>query len=198
MIKIFGPRQSSAARCMWTMEELGLQYEVVPVNMQTGEHKTPEFLKMNPNGKVPVMVDGDLVLYESMAINFYLCGHYDGGMLLGDTDTEKGLVLQWSFWVATQLASPFELVVVAKWRQIPEGDAHKVAREEITKYLTVLEGQLAGKDYLVANKFTLADLHVVSVVANVSFIGFDMVAYPNISAYVARCAARDAYIKARG
>ncbi len=198
MIKIFGPRQSSAARSLWTMEELGLQYEVVPVNMQEGEHKSPEFLKMNPNGKVPVMVDGDLVLFESMAINFYLCGRYDGGMLLGDNDNEKGLVLQWSFWVATQLASPFELVVVAKWRQIPEGEAHAAAREEITKYLGILEGVLAGKDYLVGNKFTLADLHVVSVVGNVSFIGFDMTSFPNIAAYVARCTAREAYTKARG
>lgn len=198
MIKIFGPRQSSAARSLWTMEELGLQYEVVPVNMQEGEHKSPEFLKMNPNGKVPVMVDGDLVLFESMAINFYLCGRYDGGMLLGDNDNEKGLVLQWSFWVATQLASPFELVVTAKWRQIPEGEAHVAAREEIAKYLGILEGVLAGKDYLVGKKFTLADLHVVSVVGNVSFIGFDMTSFPNITAYVARCTAREAYTKARG
>ena len=198
MIKIYGPRQSSGLRSIWTMEELGLQYEVVPVNMQEREHKSPEFLKMNPNGKVPVMVDGDIVLYESMAINFYLCGRYDGGMLLGDNDSEKGLVLQWSFWVATQMTSPFELVVVAKWRGIPEGDAHKVAREEITKYLIVLEGQLAGKEYLVANKFTLADLHVVSVVGNVSFIGFDLSLYPNIVAYIARCTAREAYTKALG
>lgn len=65
MIKLYGSPKSSAGRCVWTLEEIGVPYELIGVNMQAKEHKSPEFLAINPNGKIPAMVDGDLTLFES-------------------------------------------------------------------------------------------------------------------------------------
>ena len=72
MISIYGSPRSSAGRCVWAAEEAGVAYEVKAVDMRNQEHKSAEFLKLNPNGKVPAMKDGDISLFESMAINFYI------------------------------------------------------------------------------------------------------------------------------
>src|SRR5689334_7302926 len=79
-VKIYGPTQSRASRALWIVHELGIPFEHVPVEMK--DTKSPEYLKINPNGKVPAMVDGNLTLFESMAINRYLAEKYNkNGML---------------------------------------------------------------------------------------------------------------------
>ena len=76
MIKLYGIRQSRAMRSLWALEELGVPYENVPINFAT-DAKKPEYLKINPNGRIPALVDGDVALFESMAINLYLAKKYD-------------------------------------------------------------------------------------------------------------------------
>ena len=94
MIKIYGPKASTAGRCLWAAEEMAIPYESVAVDMQAKEHKTPEFLAMNPNGKVPVMKDGDLVLWESFAINAYLARTYQPEFL-GQDPAQEAQGSQW-------------------------------------------------------------------------------------------------------
>ena len=80
MIKLYGIPASRAFRVRWMLEELGVAYQNVPTNFATGETRTAEFLKLNPNGHIPVLVDGETVLWESMAINLYLARAYGGGL----------------------------------------------------------------------------------------------------------------------
>ena len=63
-------------RCLWMLEEVGAEYEQIPVDWSAGESRTADFLALNPNGKVPLLVDGDLRLFESLAINYYLARRY--------------------------------------------------------------------------------------------------------------------------
>ena len=90
MIMLYGSVRSSAARCYWCLEEIGVAYKGVPVDMKANEHKSENFLKINPNGKVPALVDDQIQLFESMAINFYLAEKYKPS-LLGSSIAEKAL-----------------------------------------------------------------------------------------------------------
>jgi hypothetical protein len=79
----------------WLLAELGMSYENPSLDMKAGEHKKPEFMKLNPTGQVPVLIDGDFVLFESLAINQYLA-EKAGSDLAGKDGKEKALILQWS------------------------------------------------------------------------------------------------------
>jgi glutathione S-transferase len=91
MTTIYGSPRTSAGRCIWALEEAGIKYNNQPVDMKNKEHKSPEYLKLNPNGKVPVFVDNDVTLFESMAINSYIAESYKKE-LLGKTASERGLL----------------------------------------------------------------------------------------------------------
>lgn len=87
---------------MWMLEELGLEYERIPTDHRAGEHHAPAYAALNPNLRVPTLVDGDLVLWESIAINLYLAGRYDGG-LWPRGEAGRGVAYQWSLWGVTEL-----------------------------------------------------------------------------------------------
>lgn len=200
MIKIYGSIRGSAARCVWFAEELGLPYEVVPVDMANGEHKKPEYLQINPNGKVPTMVDGDVVLWESLAICYYMMEKSGKFEFVGTTAKEHGLVNQWSLWALIHLyAEGFSSLVLQKFRNTPDSEATKNAREvALPRFLPVLENRLQGREYVALDGFTLADLVLMSVVNSVHFVGYDMTAYPNIVGWMKKIAERPAFKKILG
>src|SRR5262245_27813941 len=101
MIRLYGPSQTRAFRVLWLLEELGVPYEHVRGG-NPAELRSPEFLKLNPNGRVPVLVDGDVVLFESLAINLYLAERYGAESLWPKTPGERAQAVQWSFWVVTE------------------------------------------------------------------------------------------------
>ena len=78
-VKLYGTSKSRALRSIWAIEETGIEYEHIPTSF-AGDSKKPEYLAINPNGRVPSLVDGDLVLFESMAINLYLAKKYGGAL----------------------------------------------------------------------------------------------------------------------
>lgn len=194
MIQIYGPKQSTAWRCFWMCEEVGLPYEMMPMDFSKGEHKSEAYLKLNPNGKVPTLVDGPFVLWESVAINAYLAEKHKPE-LLGSSIEDRAHVQQWGYWTVANLAHPVEVLVVHKWRPFPPEVLAKAA-EDTKHFLGILEGCLAGKDYLVGNAFTLADLNVGSAVATAQRGGIDVAAYPLITAWFGKLAARPAFLKA--
>ena len=104
MIKLYGISRSRAMRPLWMLEELGLPYEHVKVSFVNDTRK-PEFLRLNPNGHIPVLQDGDLVLWESMAINLYLARKYDKGLWPKRVE-DGGRAFQWSLWSMTELEEP--------------------------------------------------------------------------------------------
>lgn len=196
MIKIYGPKQSSAWRTLWTAEECGVEYENVPVDMRGGEHKTPEFLKLNPNAKVPVMTDGDLVLFESMAINTYLAEKYKPE-LLGKDVAEHGLVYQWSYWAIANMAHSFETLIMTKYGVSASEENMESSRLQIAKHLTILNDYLEGKDFMVGNGFTIADINVYTVAGMAGFVAIDLTPYPQIQRWMEIHAERPAFAKSK-
>ncbi len=194
MIKIYGGKNSSAMRCIWLLEEVGAEYESQPLDFQKQEHKTPEYLKLNPNGKIPTMVDGDVVLWESLAINAYIAEKFKPE-LLGSTPVERGLVNQWSLWALMHMYGAFYPLVMKKWRSSPETEETKMAFDDLPKWLGILNAYLAGKDYMVGSIFTLADLNVCSVVNSAAFIEYDLSAFPEVMRWQRMITEREALKK---
>src|SRR5579872_750539 len=100
----FGPTRAIRAR--WTLAELGVDFEPVTVNLMKGEHRSPDFLKLNPAGKLPVLVDGDQVLTESVAIVLYLADKYPDKRLIPADLGGRGQVYRWLMFAATELEQP--------------------------------------------------------------------------------------------
>ena len=197
MIKIFGHPQTSAGRCYWTLEEIGLEYEAVPVNMREKEHKTEEFLGRNPNGKVPYLEDGGLVLWESMAIDHYLAEKYRPG-LLGKDIKEKAKVIQWSFWSLAEYQKPMiDLFIQEVF--VPEGQKDVVvmtkSKERIEALNRILDSHLNKKTFMVGEDFTLADLHVASVVKINSMVHIDISGQKSLARWFIEISKRPAYVR---
>lgn len=197
MIKIYGSMMSSASRCYWMAEEAGQTLENIPLDFQKNEHKAPEYLKLNPNGKVPTIIDGDLVLWESMAINAYLGDKYKPE-LLGATPELRALANQWSYWAMAHLSHAGEPMILQKYRKTPDSDETAKGREELAKLLPILDNALNGKNYLVGDAFSVADLNLVSIVSTLMWAGIDMAPYANIMRWFGTISQRPAFQKTLG
>lgn len=197
MITLYGSPRSSAGRCLWMLEEAGVPYTLKEVDMRNKEHKSPEFLKINPMGKVPALTDGDLKLFESMAINCYIAKAYKEEFL-GTNAAEHGKVLQWSFWASSELQSPIIEIFIQKVFVPEDKRDHNVIENNLKKLpdlFNVLNDALAESKYLAGDKFSLADLNAASVASIAMPIGFDLKAYPNIMSWMGAISERPAFQK---
>ena len=199
MIKLYGVPMSRALRSLWALEEIGVEYESVPVNF-IGDSKKPDYLAINPNGRIPALVDGDLTLFESMAINLYLARKYDGGLQPRALEDEARAV-QWSFWSMTEL-EPHLLKMLLNRVMLPEDQRNASEAEagvaDLHAPLGVLDGALADRSYLLGDSFTIADLNVASVLSWAIFVGLDLTGYPRVKAWFDTCLGRPAVARARG
>jgi glutathione S-transferase len=154
----FGPTRSIRAR--WTLQELGLDFEAITVNLAAGEHRSPEFLKINPAGKIPVLIDGDLVLTESIAIVMHLGEKYiDKGLVPRDL-AQRAEMNKWLLFAATELEQP--LWRISKNTALYPEDKRQPtdvlrAREDFAPMAAVLEEHLKGREFIVGNTATIAD-----------------------------------------
>lgn len=196
MITFYGSPMSSASRTHWLLEEAGVPYEYKIVNIREGQQRTPEFLAVNPNGKIPAIVDGDVKIAESMAINFYVAEKYAPALIPSDV-VQRAKVLEWSFWVASTVQQPL-VNILMHTTFLPEAqrDAALVekSRAELPRYLEVLEKGLTGHEYLVGDRFTVADVNVASVLG-LAIMG-KVELGPNTMAWLTRMNARPAFQRA--
>ena len=194
MITLYGVPRSRTMRPLWMLEELGVPYENKKVTF-LGESRSPEFLRLNPNGHIPVLRDGDLVIWESMAINLYLARKYGKG-LWPRTVEDEGRAFQWSVWAMTELEEPL-LTALLHRGFLPEDqrDPKKAddAAERFKTPLGVLNGALAGKQYLLGDAFTVADLNVAAVLCWAFLAGLDLGKAPQAQAWLGRCTGRPAF-----
>lgn len=195
MIKLYGVPASRASRSLWMLRELGLEFEHVPTPLGTGATRTAEFLKVNPNGHIPVLIDDTTVLWESMAINLYLARKYGAGTLWPNTLADEGRTFQWSFWVMTEVEGPL-LTVLMHRRGLPaeQRDAALAGANEakLAKPFGVLEGALRGRAYLLGAAFSAVDLNVASVVSWAPRSAVDLTPWPQLTAWLRRCTERPA------
>jgi len=197
MIVFYGSPMSSAGRTHWILEELGVPYEYKRISIRAGDNKKPEFLALNPGGKIPCIQDGDVTLTESMAINFYLAEKYGKDLMPADL-AARAHVYEWSFWAISNV-QPLFITILEHVMILPEAErnpkAIDKARQQIVPYLGFLDDALRGKEYLVGNHFTVGDVNVASVIGLGAMLGVDVSERPNVQAWLARVQARPAFAK---
>lgn len=196
-LKIYGVAQSRAIRVLWMAKELGIQFE--HVQQQFAGDKGADFLKVNPNGRIPAIDDDGFALFESMAINLYLAKKHDKGLAPKGLQ-EEALATQWSFWVMTEIEKTLlNAMFSARGMMGNAKDPAKAAAylAELDKPFAVLNGHLVGKEYLVGNRFTVADLNVASVLTWARPAGVEFAKYPTMDAWLQRCLGRPAFAAAR-
>jgi glutathione S-transferase len=193
--QIYGMAQSRAARCLWAARELGIDFEHVATDFKDGS-KTPEFLKINPNGRIPALRDGDFTLFESLAINTYLVKKYGANSgLAPKTLEDDARCQQWSLWAMTEVEKPLLTILLHAVGMQPVDEASLAkATKDLQRPFKVLEGHLSqvGHDYLLGASFTLADLNVASVLTWIRGTKLDMSAYPKLTDWLKRCTSRPA------
>jgi glutathione S-transferase len=154
----FAPTRSIRVR--WTLQELGVEFEAVSVDLTRGEHRSPEFLKLNPAGKLPVLVDGERVLTESVAIVLYLAEKHPEKGLLPTDPWERAQLHRWLFFTVTELEQP--LWRITRHTQIyPEAERLPgdiaIARREFREMAAVLEAHLRGRRFVVGERVSVGD-----------------------------------------
>lgn len=179
----------------FALKELGLDCEIVPVDLAKGEQRQAEFLAINPFGRVPVLVDGDLTLTESHAILAYL--GEKTGRLWPASAAERADALKWLFFQSQHIMPPageVALRIRAKVMGIPLDEA-TVARGEqaLPAPLGVLEGRLGTNRWMLGADFSLVDCAYCPVLNVIEKAGFSFAAYPNVSGYLDACRTRPAW-----
>ena len=193
-ITLYGHPYSRAHRVMWMLKELGLPFGHIPTGFQDGGTKQAEFLAINPNGRVPVLVDGDVTIFESLAINLYLSRKY-GGATAADGLVEESLATQWSFWVVTEIEKPLLFAAANLMLFGEEGRSEADAAIGIAKLdrpCRVLEAHLATQNYLLGDRFTVADINVAGPMTLIAIAGVPIDRYPRMAAWLDRCLERPA------
>ncbi len=192
-LQIYGIARTRAFRALWVAKEVGVAYEHLPIEIGDTGAKTPEFLAINPNGRLPVIVDDDFVLFESLAITLYLAKKHSPGKLYPGTLEGEAKAWQWTMWALTEVDRGVNIWSLHAVRLPPEErDAAK--RDEALKVIArpfqVLDAAVAKQDYLLGNEFTVADLNVAAVISRA--IDMDLSAVPHLKAWLMRCLDRPA------
>ena len=199
MLTIYGHPQSRTFRCLWLLKELGIEYEHVPTSYRDGGTRTPEFLAINPNGHVPALVDGDLRLFESMAINLYLARKY-GKALWPATMEDQARAVQWSFWAMTETEASL-LALLTHSVVLPEAQRDPAALNAAVAALAgpfaVLDGALANSAHLLGETFTVADLNVAAVLSWAKIARHDFSSLPRLQGWLDKCLERPAAVASR-
>ena len=199
MLQLYGNARSRAMRCLWMLEEMGEPYQLIETSTRADELQSAEYLQLNPNARIPTLVDGDVVLWESMAINLYLAQKYEGPMHCVSAKV-LGLAAQWSFWAMLELEGLL-LELLQHRAVLPEfaRDASYAERDELLlrKPLGVLDNSLRGHDHLAGGNFTVADLNVASILAWGKMARLDLPAHPDVARWLDSCLARPAYGRVR-
>lgn len=190
---------STASLTELVLAELDVPHEVVKLDIRAGDTKKPEFLKINPNGKVPVIVHDGVVIWESAAITMYL-GETFGVQkgLYPAAGPKRGEAMKWIVWTNVTLG-----LAVNGWTRntmdwLPaeqrNAKAGEVAFEEMKKCLGMVDTALEGKDYL-CGEYSLVDTHLNSLLDWLRFMKVDLSAFPRLMAWGQRCSSRPAYAR---
>jgi glutathione S-transferase len=192
-LRIYGIARTRAYRALWVAMELGLDYEHLPIEIGDAGVRSPEFLAINPNGRLPVIVDDDFVLFESLAITLYLAKKHSLGKLYPATLEGEARAWQWSFWAIAEVDRGVNIWSLHAVRLPPEERSaalREEALEVVAAPFAVLDAALAKTPYLLGSDFTVVDLNVAAVISRA--IEMDLSAVPHLKAWLTRCLDRPA------
>ncbi|WP_083222377.1 glutathione S-transferase family protein [Ensifer sp. LC163] len=188
MMKLYGFGPTRSLRARWALHELDAEFEFIPVSLLAGENRHPDFLRLNPAGKVPVLVDGDLVLTESAAIVMYLAEKYGAKGLMPADLTQRAQAYRWSLFAVTELEQPLWRIAKHTFlypedKRLPEDIA--LAKEEFVAMAQVLERHMDGRAFIVGDSMSIADCVTAYVMDWGNEVGL-IDGCPNLKAYLER------------
>lgn len=198
MLKLHGTSKSRSARSLWALEELGVKYEHVPV--EVAKAKSPEHLKLDPCGHIPVLEDDGHVVWESMAINLYLAEKYGKAPFWPATAEAHADCMKWSFFAMTEIEPNLMTLLTQRIFLPADQRDEKVAQKAVDALkapLKVLDDQLKGREYLLGKDFSIADLNLAAVLSFAMLVKLDMSATPNTQAWLQKCLGREANARVR-
>jgi glutathione S-transferase len=203
MMKLYGHGRRTAANILKiraALSEAGADYEYVVVDLAHGEQKRPEYLAINPHGKVPVLADDDFVLPESDAILWYVAEKFPQAGLLPPDARGRARVLEWCDFASSGLyVWSYEHFLHTSQADPADRSAWAAnrARAAIDRALGVLEQRLAGREFVATESLSIADLGVAAVILMLETRSqIDLEAHPNVRAHYQRITARPAWVKA--
>ncbi len=196
-VRIYGIARTRAFRPLWMAMELGIDYEHLPIEIGDAGARSPEFLAINPNGRLPAIDDDGFVLLESLTITLYLAKKHSTGKLYPASLEGEAKTWQWTMWALTEVDRGVNIWSLHALRLPPaERDAAKC--EEALKVLKspfkILDEAVSKQPYLLGKTFTVADLNVAAVISR--SVDMDLSASPNLKAWLLRCLERPAALKA--
>ena len=199
-MKLYFAPQTRAVRPRWLLEELGVPYEIVPIDLTKGEHKKPEYMKIHPHGAVPALVDGDLALFESAAICMYLADKYAEKKLAPAVGTAaRGLYYQWMIYAMATLEPPV-VQIFFNTVMLPEAErsaaAVEKAKTQFADVARVLSSALATRPYILGEQFSAADVLIGGTIGWAGMMGL-LGEHPTLQAYAQRLSERPAFQRAR-
>ena len=207
MITLYGVYRSRATRPLWLLGEIGLPFDLVRVVQSSRvpdphaadaplNTASPAFLAINPQGQIPAMVDGDLVLTESLAITLYIARRHGGALGPAD-DAETALMEQWTLFAATAIEGPgveIQTLLANEAANTAEGQAAiAINAEKLRRPLRRLNGHLSGRDWLVDDRFTVGDLNVAECMRYAQGHPTLLAEFPAVKEWLERCQARPAF-----
>ena len=199
MIRLLGRQTSgNVQKAIFCLEELGLPYVREEYGRQFGNTLTDEYRKLNPNAKVPTLIDGELVIWESHTILRYLAAVH-GPALTGATAGERTMVERWMDWLLGALNTPY-VAVFRDARKAPAERAGDFAAQsaDLLAQLKLLDGHLAGRDWFALDRLTIADIALGSIVKRCLEFPIERPAYAELERWQAAIATRPAFAVAIG
>jgi len=188
---------SSATTCHWALEELGVPYEKVKVDLAKKETQKPEFLALNPNAKVPLLVHDGVPIYESIAILAHL-GETFGAekKLFPAPGVTRAQAFQWLAWANVSMGPAVYRYISNSSDQVPaelrNAKVAELGKAEVQKLLGILDQHLSGKTWMVGDTFTLVDVHLAGLMMWIGRMGFGTENLPGVDAWFTKCKARPA------
>jgi len=192
-LRIYGIARTRAFRVLWMAEELGLDYQHIAIETGPAGARQPEYLSVNPNGRLPAIDDDGFVMWESLAINLYLAKKHSTGTLYPATPQGEAKATQWSLWAANEIERATNVWSFHAERLPPAERDPKIAAaaiELLAAPYRVLDRALDAQPYLLGDSFTVADLNVGAVALRAR--AMDLAATPHFAAWLDRCYERPA------
>ncbi|WP_376099873.1 glutathione S-transferase family protein [Roseomonas sp. CCTCC AB2023176] len=197
MLKLLGRATSgNVQKVLFLLEEAGIPYQREDYGRQFGNTATPEYKAMNPNAKVPTLVDGDVVIWESNTVLRYLAATHAPAMH-GETPADRSQVERWMDWVLAQLNAPYlSMFREAKKPAAERAPDFAAQLADMNGLLAILDSELKGREWFALGRLTLADIALAPIVARCLDFPVERPPLPSLEAWRTRIAARPAFSKA--
>lgn len=198
-ITLYEAPMSSATPVVHALFELDIPWERKTLDLTKGDQKKPEFLRLNPNGKVPTLVIDGTPMFEALAIMQYLGDRFGVERKLWPAANDPARIeaMSWSTWAYVSYGSAIYRLLQSENERLPK-ELHnsaqaRRAREDLASLLTILDQRLADKQYVLGNDFSLADVIVGNVVIWGTFCNIPVTDYRNVASWISRIQARPAF-----